>query len=738
MKLFTTLIQRITALTVVLVMAIVANAADRTFATLAEMHADATLAEDDQVTITGDLVIEYIFESYFLLRDKEGTATCVNYNYNFKDFNRIRLEGLEEYPETPPVKPGDIFKGYTARFGYASYTTMPLLQPELDMDNVEFVGFTAEYIDDTNYAPTTVKTSIRQLLDNPDEYIGKVVSLDEAKTVYVEKRFATYLVQGEDTLKNFRISGLDDSGYPNTLIITKALCTAKYGGGCKLELSQADYISEGFTEIKAVKATALTENIPLDLTAQVLRKEIYEGKTYITIMNGEGKYLLNYSGIRILLNEENEVDKTIQVGDYINLKTSTARLVKQVKKGNQFTLSQLILDEHETAIVSNGVVNFLTIAPEEIAMLSYYEYLPASLNGYVTLSGQPTAEQIAHNVSPALLTTIYGDSYPILLDLTYMPEAGTRFVVKGILDIPMWMESSDKPVITPISEDGFMADSYAFESIADMLEFGAPMLDVVNYELKNAVTITGIETILPVGPDDQIQNIIFVADATGSLLLKGITEYKVGDAISKVSGFYSGAIASSVSENGIMNFGVSNFLALDTTGVELVNVEPEAIEPIEVTIAQLLASDEYASKLVKLTNFTYKKVEEIVQDTIVERCFIYQGTDSMAVDASFELQEDKSVLVGNYYLNGFYTSVIPYVNTGSPTMLETIAEDDKLFVANNTIYAQDSAIEVYDVMGRLIATGVDAVCVESCAQSIFVVKTIRLDGVVFVTKVANR
>ena len=81
MKLFTTLIQRITALTVVLVMAIVANAADRTFATLAEMHADATLAEDDLVTITGDLVIEYIFDSYFVLRDKEGTATCVNYNY---------------------------------------------------------------------------------------------------------------------------------------------------------------------------------------------------------------------------------------------------------------------------------------------------------------------------------------------------------------------------------------------------------------------------------------------------------------------------------------------------------------------------------------------------------------------------------------------------------------------------------------------------------------------------------
>ena len=80
MNLFSTFIQRVTALFVVLVMALGASAADRTFATLAEMNADTTLVDGDKVTIEGDLVLEYIMESFFVLRDKDGVATCVNYD----------------------------------------------------------------------------------------------------------------------------------------------------------------------------------------------------------------------------------------------------------------------------------------------------------------------------------------------------------------------------------------------------------------------------------------------------------------------------------------------------------------------------------------------------------------------------------------------------------------------------------------------------------------------------------
>ena len=737
MKLFSTLIQRITALSIVLTMALGINAADYTFATIADMNAATDLVAGDNVTITGDVVVEYIMESYYVLKDKSGTATCVNYNYHFKKFQEERLAGLEEYPETPPVKPGDVFKKYTAKFGYAAYTTMPQLEPSLDMDILEFVGFTAEYSNSTDYKPTTIKTTVRQLLDNPEDYVGKIVSLDEAKTVYVEKKFASYLVQGEDTLKNFRISGLDQSVYPNTLIITQALCTSKYGGGCQLQLTQSDYISEAFTEIKSLKATALTENIPLDLTAQVLHKENYNGKTYITIMNGSGKYLVNYSAIRVLLNTENDTDKALKIGDYINLKSSTAQFSPQAKKGNDYILSLLTVDDHETTFISEGEVNFLPISPEEISMLNYYEYLPAALNGYVTLTGNATPEQQAHNIAPATFTSMYGDSYPILLDLTYLPKTGDSFVITGILDIPLWMVKSDKPVIVPLSEKGFIANYYSFDNIAEMVEFGASISSVVKYGFNNPVTITGIDTISAVGDEDQTQYIIFVADETGSLLLKGTTSCNVGDAITSISGFYSEAVKTTVSSDGIINFGVSNYLELDSTGVELASTGAIKVKPTEVTIAQLLASDEYASKLVKLTDFTYKAVEEVVQDETVTRFFIYQGTDSIAVDASFEWQEDKSEIVGNYYLNGYYTSIIPTIEIKDIDAIEDIASDNILFIANDIIYAESAEIEVYDVMGRLIIAGHNAVAIENTNHNVFVVKTRYAGGQVYVTKIAN-
>ena len=342
------------------------------------------------------------------------------------------------------------------------------------------------------------------------------------------------------------------------------------------------------------------------------------------------------------------------------------------------------------------------------------------------------------NIAPATLASVYGDMTMILLDLTYMPKDGSKFVVSGILDVPLWMGQTNKTVIVPLSEKGFMADSYRFDNIAEMIAFGEPISSVVNYNFINPVTVTGIETISAVGDEDQTQNVVFVADETGSLMLKGVISAKVGDAITSVSGYYSDAIPSSKLENGIIDFGVAVALELDSTGVDVATAGAITVNPVEVTIAQLLESDEYASKLVKLTNFTYKEVVEVVQDETVTRHFIYQGTDSMAVDASFKWQENKSEIVGNYYLNGYYTSVIPVVKAKSPVVVENLEADYALFVANNTIYAQGAEIEVYDVMGRLVAIGNDEVAIENLNQNIFVVRTKYFDGQVFVTKVANR
>lgn len=731
MKLFSTLIQRATALVVVLVMAFGLNAAERTFATIADMNAATDLSDGDVVTITNDVVVEYIMESFFVLRDKDGVATCVNYDYYFKEFQKKRLEGLEEYPETPPVEPGDVFKKYVATVNYNNNRVE--LKPSLDMDWLEFDGFTVDYVGTSDYKPQTTKVTIAELNANPEAYNGKVISMDEAKTVNVG--FNAYLVQDNDTLKSFRISGLNTEDYPNSLVINQALCSPKYGGGAKVELTTSDYTVGAFTDIKALKASKMTENIPLNLTAQVVRKEVYEDKTYITIKAGEGHKLVNYSGIRVLLNTENETDKNLKVGDVITLTSQTAQLVAQEKTSLSFTPSLLTLDAHETTIIRNEEVVFLPIASEEISLLSYYEFLPVSLDGFVSLSDAPTAEQQAHNIAPANLTSAYGDLYTILLDVTYLPETGTEFVVKGIMDVPLWMGSSSKTTIVPVSENCFMASEYEFDNIAAMVEFGEPLTSIVKYRINGTMTITGVETIEAVGDEDQTQHVVFVSDETGSLLLNGSVIYNVGDAISAVVGYYSDFVPTSVTADGEINFGVARSLRLDT----IENKAPisKLLAPVEVTIAQLLASDDYASKLVKLSDFTYKAVEGIVQDETITRHYIYQGSDSMAVAASFAEQEDKSSIVGNYYLNGFYTSIIP-VTKSENVAVENVAIDNDLFLVNNTIYAQGAEIEVYDVIGRRVAFGVNSVSVENVNQMVFVVRTKYLDGQVFVTKVTNR
>jgi hypothetical protein len=280
-----------------------------------------------------------------------------------------------------------------------------------------------------------------------------------------------------------------------------------------------------------------------------------------------------------------------------------------------------------------------------------------------------------------------------------------------------------------------MASEYEFDNIAAMVEFGEPLTSIVKYRINSSMTITGIETIAAVGDEDETQHVVFVTDETGSLLLRGTAVCNVGDAVTGVVGYYSDLVSTTVTTEGQINFGVARSLRLDTIG-EKVQVS-EFVAPVEVTIAQLLENDDYASKLVKLSDFTYKAVEEIVQDETITRHYIYQGSDSMAVAASFAEQEDKSSIVGNYYLNGFYTSIIP-VSEVENVAIENVLVDDAIFVENHTIHAMGATIEVYDVMGRCVSVGVDAVNIENMNQSVFVVKTKYSEGQTFVTKVIIR
>ena len=199
MKLFSTLIQRIAALLVVLTMTFSINAADRTFATIADMNAATDLASGDKVTITGDVVFEYSYQSYFVVADKEGTASCMN-NYCYYIGQIVQGQSL---------KAGDILKNYCGEIviGKSGVYRLEPTIATVNGDKTFGDGIVIEHKTEDYFVRTT-KVTVKDLLDNPALYDGKIVSLDLATTKTVG--FNTYLIQGTDTLKSFTISGLND------------------------------------------------------------------------------------------------------------------------------------------------------------------------------------------------------------------------------------------------------------------------------------------------------------------------------------------------------------------------------------------------------------------------------------------------------------------------------------------------------------------------------------------------
>ena len=543
MKLFTTLIQRIAALTVVLAMAIGANAAERTFATLAEMHAATDLVAGDQIKITGDVVFEYSYTTNFVVSDKNGTASCMN------DYCYYIGQVIEEQS----LKAGDILKNYSGELKISS-TGVYRLEPMLNNNDDNFAGgITIEHTNSA-YEVKTTKVTIKDLLENPANYDGKVVSLDSATTKTVG--FNTYLIHGTDTLKSFTISGLNDDAYPSELMIKRALFKVSSYGTSSLSMSQQDF-DVTFMSVKSLKATGLTENIEVDLTVQVLKKEVYEGKTYLTVFESTGNNLIDCAGLRILLNEETNEDKNIKVGDVINIKTATAKYQKLTDTGVYLTHSLVTLDTHETTILENKPIKYYVIYSDDINALEYFEFLPVSIAAELTFTGKENQTHKDKNFAQAQLFVGEEGSVKIYVDITKKPaDIKDKFHVNGILEIPLWQAKSMNTYVIPLSEKDFFDNSKEFDNIAELLEFGTPMLDVVNYALKNAVTITGIKTIVPISENDQIQNIIFVADATGSLMLRGVISAEVGDAITAVSGYYNSGRPTTVNDD-YKDFGVA-------------------------------------------------------------------------------------------------------------------------------------------------------------------------------------
>ena len=241
------------------------NAENYTFATLADMHAATDLKDGDIVTITEDVVFEYFYMYYFVVSDKNGAASCMN-SYCYY---------IGKIVETNSLKAGDILKNYSGEI-VVSASGVYRLEPVVDTKNKVFGSNIVIEHSDEEYEVKTTMVTIKELLENPAIYDGKVVSLDVAETKNIGH--TSYLIQGEDTLKNFVISGLNNDAYPTEIVVHRALF--------KVESSERS--SPIFKNVKALKSTALTDSIQVDLNVQVLRKEVYEGKTYLTVYEGKG------------------------------------------------------------------------------------------------------------------------------------------------------------------------------------------------------------------------------------------------------------------------------------------------------------------------------------------------------------------------------------------------------------------------------------------------------------------
>lgn len=731
----------------------VVNAAYYKFATLADLK-NANIAHNDTVTISGDVMVKLVVQSNGLICDASNesiTYTIYHHKLNSDIYNWVN----DNWGNLDLLMPGDKINGFSGIvkgtpiynddydvIGYKDFY-VSLFSEDSDPSMVNYLALKQTNAPD-GYVLKTEEVTVANLVADLDAYKGSVISLKDVEVI--TKGFTNVLSQdGGSTTIKCQFYGVNASDIPAKVNITKAIIANN-----RIEIPTDGYevAGLGYEDIKSLKVaykgkTGANE-VNVNLKALVLKREEIDGKLYFVIESGEGNAAVYHSATRVAIVNPDAAANVV-AGDSILLTAKGALYTSYAESSNSYNASILSIEGDYTVEIlntGNKIRYFNVNIADVLGSPEQYEFLPVLIEETITFVSGATEEEQAHGVTKATASYVVDDvetKAQFLVDATLSPNKDKNvWVIRGIVDYPLWKSTSKTPVITPISAEGFISTVQEFESIAEMVEKGASLSSVISYELVNPVTITGIETIKPVGDEDQIQQIVFVADATGSLLLRGNVPYNVGDAIKSVSGRYADLIQSSILESGGINFGVANNIQLDATGVELVEGQAIKVEPIEVTIAQLIASDEYASKLVKLSNLKYKVIEEVVQDETVLHHYIYQGNDSIAVDASFGSQEDKTSIVGNYYLNGYYTRVIPFDATSKPVSVDNLATDVTLFMQNGVIYAQGAEVEVYDVMGRLVAFGVDVVSVENNNQNIFIVKTKYSDGQVFVSKIANR
>lgn len=292
--------------------------------------------------------------------------------------------------------------------------------------------------------------------------------------------------------------------------------------------------------------------------------------------------------------------------------------------------------------------------------------------------------------------------------------------VQGVLDVAATYPENQLTIVLRSTKD-FLESNVKFNSVAELIAVGEPAGTSVTYELENPVLVTYKFT-KGGGDDAVISYFAVVQDATEGIVLSlgavDLQNVAVGDSIVGLKGVYSN-----------MRGLTTDILDVDETlrtGIKVKN-SGNAIVPIEVTFAQLLADkQQYSNRVVKVNNVKNNRIEHTNSDgSLWLEYYFTQGEDRMdyTLDADgkpyFTFYDNMNItgVVDDRVIGGYY-SVWPLSQahivevSGGATSVEDIISTAVIYSRNNTIYVETEVganITVFSLVGQSLysATSVD-------------------------------
>ena len=292
--------------------------------------------------------------------------------------------------------------------------------------------------------------------------------------------------------------------------------------------------------------------------------------------------------------------------------------------------------------------------------------------------------------------------------------------VQGVLDVAATYPENQLTIVLRSTKD-FLESNVKFNSVAELIALGEPAGTSVTYELENPVLVTYKFT-KGGGDDAVISYFAVVQDATEGIVLSlgavDLQNVAVGDSIVGLKGVYSN-----------MRGLTTDILDVDETlrtGIKVKN-SGNAIVPIEVTFAQLLADkQQYSNRVVKVNNVKNNRIEHTNSDgSLWLEYYFTQGEDRMdyTLDADgkpyFTFYDNMNItgVVDDRVIGGYY-SVWPLSQahivevSGGATSVEDIISTAVIYSRNNTIYVETEVganITVFSLVGQNLysATSVD-------------------------------